>query len=144
MSDGEVDHDLAFSIAFARLENKEAPWYGTWNIVVMQKLFRRFCKPPCSTVTFPQLSLTHDVDTYEDDVDAHQDNESDSDSNDNTTHDLRFPRGDIGPCTPPRRQRHVTEFHPPQNVRCSPVMRDTSALSPEEYIGPLNLLLPLG
>jgi hypothetical protein len=143
MSEADIDYDFSFSIDVAMSDTREAPWYGVWNIILPQKLFKHFCKRPLSTDTFPQFPLPHDVDVYEDDIqeDADPDDpDSDIDGDERGEALRRFARGDIGPRTPARPPRNDAALQAPRNARRTPQIRDVTAPSPEDYKGSLNLL----
>ena len=49
---------LHLAIAEALGDSREGPWYGAWNIVLKDILFKSFCIPPLLTVTYPQFLVS--------------------------------------------------------------------------------------
>ena len=64
---------LQTTIVDASLDHREAPWYGPWNIVLRDFIFRSFCPRPFLTITYPQFPVSKHVDI--DDADDDDDDE---------------------------------------------------------------------
>jgi hypothetical protein len=67
---------LHFAIIEAAADWREAPWYGPWNIAI-HTLFQDFCPSPFVTITYPQYSVTKDIDSVIPEEDECEDSDDD-------------------------------------------------------------------
>jgi hypothetical protein len=77
-----IDWQLNIAIADAAGDLREAPWYGPWNIVLVEFMFRNFCPSPFVTITYPQFPVTHDADTFNPEDDSYDDDDDDDEDED--------------------------------------------------------------
>src|SRR5882724_11320289 len=57
---------LCFAIAEASNDSRETVWYGPWNII-LRDLFHAFGRPGIFTVTYQQVPLVNEIDTFDSD-----------------------------------------------------------------------------
>lgn len=73
---------LHVAISHASSDSREAPWYGAWNLVLQDIIFRSFCQSPYLTITYPQYPVSKDIDTDDADDDNDEDEDEDKTGND--------------------------------------------------------------
>jgi hypothetical protein len=111
---------LHVAISHALSDGRESPWYGAWNMVLRDIIFRSFCRAPHMTITYPQYPVSKGVDTDDADINDDEDEEQDRTESD----DAGVNKYDIGGGS--------------RDVRMSPPTVRAVAPSPELIRSPQN------
>ncbi|KDQ59542.1 hypothetical protein JAAARDRAFT_624508 [Jaapia argillacea MUCL 33604] len=103
-----LNRDLPVTFKYALRDQREAPWYATWGIVMADHMFHGASTAVSSCFTCPQHPVDKDTDTNDSDTDDENSDEDDDDdaaSSMDDGADTETPQHTSPPRTPPRTSR---------------------------------------